>query len=103
MALVRAAVGGHGRGVAAAVSPARPLRRRIALLLWGLTALLLLTAAAMAAGQLRAGAVEARVTGGSGPALVAVERLDRTFADERAALSGYLLSGQAALLEPYRR
>jgi CHASE3 domain sensor protein len=89
--------------VAAAVSRGRPLRRRIVLVLTGLTALLLLASAALAVGQVRMAAAEGRVSGASVPALVAVERLERACADAQAGLRGHLLTGQDALLGPYRR
>ena len=44
----------------------------------------------------------ARLTRQAMPALVAVERLERSFADEQSGFRGYLLTGRPELLEQFR-
>ena len=78
------------------------LRRRVVLVVVVLAVLLGATSVAALIGQNRSDAATARVTEQALPALVAVERMQRGFVDEQTGIRGYLLTGQDALLEPYR-
>ncbi len=78
------------------------LRRRVALVVVALAGLLSATGVAALIGQNRSDEATARVTERALPALVAVERMQRAFLDEQTGIRGFLLTGQDALLEPYR-
>jgi CHASE3 domain sensor protein len=87
------------------VAPVRQplsLRRRAVVVIVGLAAVLVGTGAAALIAQDRADAATTRVVEQALPALVAVERMQRAFVDQETSLRGYVLTGQQALLEPYR-
>ncbi|MCO1656992.1 CHASE3 domain-containing protein [Pseudonocardia humida] len=78
------------------------LRRRAVLAVVGLAAVLVAAAAAALFAQARVDDATTRVTERALPALVAVERLQRAFVDQETGIRDYLLTGRAALLQPYQ-
>ncbi|WP_214406563.1 CHASE3 domain-containing protein [Pseudonocardia lacus] len=88
--------------MAAPVPAPLSLRRRAVLVVVGLAVVLTGAVAAALTAQERAAAATTGLTERAMPALVAVERMHRAFADQGTAVRGYLLTGRDALLEPYR-
>lgn len=82
--------------------PPFSLRRRVAVVVIGLAVLLIGTGVGALVGQDLSEQASERVAVQWTPALLAVERLQRAYLDEETGLRGYLLTGRAEFLEPYR-